>query len=547
MEKTLMPFSTQRWPVTCGTEIAGALSCHFAFLLLLSIVGFPLAMPCRGDDGQPPSARLVQLGMKYCAACHAVPPTDAFTQEHWPKLFDVMRPWIIQRQLPFDESEYAELLALYQQNSPETFALPPGDFDLGPLGFVHADVGKECEEERPKITHVNVTDLDQDGKADVLVCDDVTGQVTWLKIKDDSWQEIRIADIVSPAKTTVLDYNGDGHLDIIVASLGFISPTDELIGSVWLLVNRGDQSFEPLRLVGDIPRVTDVKPGDFNGDGKIDFIVTAFGWRESGAVILLEQATPTLFIQRQVLLQNGAMQVEVTDLDQDGLLDFVVLFSQQHEELNWFRNAGGGRFESRLIARADNPAFGSSGFQLVDLDGDGDLDILYTNGDMMDEVSQAKPYHGLRWLENMGGSFRGHDLLSMPGCYRAVAYDMNGDGHLDIVVSNLYFDWPIEDYPSLIWLENDGSMRFTPHMILYGPTNLVALDVGDLNHDGLPDIIAGGLHLPGPLGRHARLTAVFATGQGPDPSVLQKDKIPTSPVIDGPRNLYETKSSKLAP
>ncbi len=472
--------------------------------------------PARGDESASP-ARLLQLGAKYCVACHAMPPVDAVTREHWPQLFEIMRPWIVERRLPFEEAEYAELLALYQAGSPEAFVPPSGEFGMGPLGFVRGEVGLECEEERPKITHVNVTDLDQDGKADVLVCDDVTGRVTWLKIEEGAWEEIFIADIVTPVRTTVLDYNGDGHLDIVVASLGFISPTDDLIGSVWLLVNRGDLTFEPLRLVGNVARVTDVKPGDFNGDGKTDFVVTAFGWRESGEVILLEQVTPTLFIQHQVLRQNGAMQVEVVDFDQDGRSDFVVLFSQQHESIEWFRNHGDGRFERRLLARADNPAFGSSGFQLVDLDGDGDLDILCTNGDMMDEVSLAKPYHGVRWLENVDGSFRKHELAAMPGCYRAVAHDMNGDGHLDIVVSSLNFDWPIHDFPSLIWLENDGSARFTPHTILYGPTNLATMDVGDLNHDGLPDIIVGGMHLPGPLGRHARLTAVFATGEPPEP------------------------------
>ena len=86
---------------------------------------------------------------------------------------------------------------------------------------------------------------------------------------------------------------------------------------------------------------------------------------------------------------------------------------------------------------------------------------------MMDEISLAKPYRGVRWLENI-------------------------DGHLDIVVS---------------------SLNFTASKIIYSPTNLATIDVGDINHDGIPDIIVGGLHVPGPLGRHARVTAVFNTGK----------------------------------
>ena len=420
-----------------------------------------------------------------------------------------MEGWIREKKLPFDEKEYAELLDLYEKAAPVSFPppiLPPGP---GPLEFAKGEVGQKATTDRPKVTHVEVTDLDQDGKKDVIVCDDVAGRVSWLKIEKGAWEEIHLANLVTPARTEVLDYNGDGHLDIVVASLGFVSPTDDLIGSVWLLVNRGDLTFEPLRLLHDVARVADVAPGDFDGDGKIDFAVAAFGWRTSGEVVLLKQLEPTLFLRHRIIQQNGAMQVEAADLDQDGHLDVVVMFAQEHESLEWFRNDGEGRFERRILAKAPHPAFGSSGFSLVDFDGDGDLDIVHTNGDMMDEVSLSKPYHGVRWLENIKGTFQAREIYAMPGCYNAVPHDLDGDGDLDLVVSNLYFDWGIHDSPSLVWLENQGDMSFRPHLIARAPTNIPAMDVGDLDQDGFPDIITGGFHLPGPLGRSARLTAFF--------------------------------------
>jgi hypothetical protein len=101
-----------------------------------------------------------------------------------------------------------------------------------------------------------------------------------------------------------------------------------------------------------------------------------------------------------------------------------------------FRNDGKGGFESSVLDRAPHPAFGSSGFSVVDLDGDGDLDFLWTHGDMMDEIPLPKPYHGLRWLENQGGELVSRELLRMPGCYRALAHDLDGDGDLDIVFAN---------------------------------------------------------------------------------------------------------------
>jgi len=235
------------------------------------------------------------LAEKYCTACHLAAAPDTITREHWAELFGLMGTWMGERQMPIVEDEYRELLDHYLANSPATMAPIPDDLEESRLVFERGEIGVECTEDRPKITNVNITDLDGDGKKDILVCDDVAGRVSWLRIEDGSWNEVYLADIITPVKTTVFDFNGDGHKDIVVASLGFISPTDDPIGSVWLLINRGDMTFEPMPLVGEIARVADVRPADFNGDGKIDFIVAMFGWRKSGGLMWLEQVTPTLF------------------------------------------------------------------------------------------------------------------------------------------------------------------------------------------------------------------------------------------------------------
>lgn len=465
--------------------------------------------PCLGTEAERDEHTITPLAARYCSACHLPPRPGAIIREHWPEIFGFMADWIQERQLPYDAGEYRELLDYYVANSPEQFPPPDDDLPESPLAFRRAALGRPASAARPKITNLNFTDLDGSGREDVLICDDVAGQVSWLEIADGKWNETVLARIDSPVKTHVFDFDGDGHQDIVVAALGFLSPTDDLIGTAWLLRNRGDQSFESINLLQNTERVADIKPGDFNGDGKIDFAVAQFGWRETGVVSLLEQITPTTFVRREVISVHGAMQLEVIDFDRDGWLDFVVLFAQEHESVVLFRNEGNGTFTNRILVRALHPAFGSSGFELVDLDQDGDIDILHTNGDMMDEITLPKPYHGLRWFENVGGEFVIHELARMTGCYRALARDMDGDGHLDIVASSLNFYWSDHDEPSLIWLKNDGKQNFTPYRIAYAPTNLATMDIGDLNGDGLPDIIVGGMHVPGPLGREGRVTGFF--------------------------------------
>jgi hypothetical protein len=50
--------------------------------------------------------------------------------------------------------------------------------------------------------------------------------------------------------------------------------------------------------------------------------------------------------------------------------DFVALISQEHETIVAFINEGGGRFRKQTLYSAPHPGWGSSGIQLVDLNGD---------------------------------------------------------------------------------------------------------------------------------------------------------------------------------
>jgi hypothetical protein len=285
-------------------------------------------------------------------------------------------------------------------------------------------------------------------------------------------------------------------------------PTDDLAGSVVLLTGADSLHFEASTLLENVGRVADVRPGDFDQDGDLDFVVAIFGFLKEGEIGWLEQTAGGTYRYHRLSDKQGGVNVVPADLNDDGRLDFIALISQQYEEVIAFVNEGGGRFSERILFKADSPTFGSSGIELVDLDLDGDADILYTNGDAFDlSTPMIRRYHGVQWLENQGDyQFVFHDLLRLYGAYRAVPGDLDADGDVDIVVTSLISDWSNPDRMSILWLENDGRQQFTAHGIGNAPTSIITAAVADLDQDGRLDIVTGSMHMSPSDPRRGRVT-----------------------------------------
>jgi hypothetical protein len=366
--------------------------------------------------------------------------------------------------------------------------------------------------ERPLVTHLQAVDLDRDGLVDVLYCEARANTVRWIRQAPRGvfTEQVIARDVPAPAHVAAADLQGSGRLDVLVACMGQIMPNNDRIGSVLVLENVDNRSFQPRVLLEQTARVTDLRAANLAGhkDGRLDLVVGQFGYAQ-GEVRWMENRGGWQFDSHLVNRQSGTVHTPVADFDGDGLADFAALVSQEWEEVHWFRNPGpGGEFRDALIWGSTNEDYGSSGLDVADVNRDGRPDLIYTNGDGFDyAVRGHRPWHGMQWLENTGtGNFRFHRVGNLPGAYAPCAADLNGDGFTDLVAVSGFADWDDPKSVSLMAWLNDGRQNFTPVPLAHQPIQLVTASIGDIDGNGVPVIVTGALHAFAPFDRLSNIT-----------------------------------------
>ncbi len=442
----------------------------------------------------------------FCSDCHGMPHPDNYPRYAWRQ--EVQRGFEFYARsgrTDLDPPPVNLTIAYYEARArlEQVFAEPEeADTKLRVEFTVETLSASPNLNSPPTVSHLKWARLEPDATPVLLACDMRQGTLVAVDLADRAPRPRMLARLNHPSHVEPCDLDGDGAIDLVVADLGSAGAIDHDRGRiVWLRRREGSAIYQETVIASGMGRVCDVRPADVDGDEDLDLIVADFGAYRTGSIVLLrnvsEDAERVRFEPEELDCRPGTVHVPVHDFNRDGHPDFVALVSQEYECVEAFINQGDGRFRLQTLWPGPDPAFGSDGLELTDLDQDGDMDILYTNGDSFDD-RYVKPSHGVQWLENLGNlEFAYHRLTALPGAYRALAGDIDLDGDLDVVAVvwvepiGRFVNSGVKRWASLVCLEQTAPGEFVRHTLERDFPWYATMELADFDGDGDLDLALG--------------------------------------------------------
>ncbi|MEM6926396.1 MAG: VCBS repeat-containing protein [Myxococcota bacterium] len=219
--------------------------------------------------------------------------------------------------------------------------------------------------------------VSEDDRTNELYLNDGTGRFT------DASDQIPVEGVSNGVVALALD--DDGRPDVVIGNAG---ANAALLGGIPLVE-------EPGR-IPDTPSTTqDLEAGDVDGDGDLDLVVANEGanvlWRNDGSGRFT--AEPDAIALREA--PEESREAELGDVDGDGDLDLVFgnirfIVGDADRANRLLLNDGTGRFtEVAGFPGGDDDTFD---VELLDLDDDGDLDLVTANLDSLSGNPAGRPY-----------------------------------------------------------------------------------------------------------------------------------------------------------
>lgn len=337
----------------------------------------------------------------------------------------------------------------------------------------------------PKLASPIITDLQFDTIGHVFNIGDATGSLY-------KWPNSNTTTVAKQFNSAITAYHKKEN-DLYITEIGILNPSEVPKG----VLHKNSLSITDT-IAKNLHRPVFMEIVDLNDDGVDEVLICEFG-DLTGQLSFLEEKELG-FVKKSLYAKPGAIKLEIADMNQDGKKDIVALFSQGDEGIFIFYQKNDLTFRGEQVIRLP-PEYGSSWFELIDYDTDGNLDIVLSNGDNADYSIFLKPFHGIRLFMNDGMNvFNQKWFYPTYGASRVLASDYDLDGDIDFAVTALFNDTENSPEEGFIYLENLNSKQFEfqPYTLQGNFTNgWLTMAKGDYDSDGDLDIMLGSFNVKG--------------------------------------------------
>jgi mono/diheme cytochrome c family protein len=473
---------------------------NLKFLNIIALF-FLLFTSCNKGEKVENVEKGAEIYNMHCARCHIAPDINDLPKEYWVKY---ILPEMAARMgikdgdfKPYEGMQYDEMEIIHNSG---IYPYMPilNEQDWATLKAYILNIAPDSL--RP-VQHQGSLKKQMRFKAKSFAIDDTPGSYfTFLKYVEKG-NKIWTGDIsgkvleheLGSGKTSTLHQVDNAVVDYIekdtvsyITDIGILDPSELSTGKIVASFKDGY-----VNIPDTLHRPVNNLVIDLNGDGIEEMVVSEFG-HLTGQLSLLSMNENGQYVKSTLLYQPGTIRSVAKDMDKDGKLDIVAITSQGDESITILYQQDDLKFRSDKTIRF-SPIYGSSWFELLDYDGDGDDDIITVNGDNADKTRIPKPYHGLRIHLNDGNNqFTESFFYPLNGATRFVSDDFDQDGDIDFAIISTFPDY--EKYPdySLVYLENLNAASYEFQTYSFDEANLsrwFLLDTGDVDMDGDTDII----------------------------------------------------------
>ncbi len=467
------------------------------------LIGGMVLFSCSGNEQEQKELTGKQLALSACSSCHAYPGPELLPQEQWKNVLPhmglrlgiesaehdpfpgfnmeetqrILSANVFPDEQVLDDSLWQKLEAYFLENAPDSLDTPLQEHPIQP-GIFKPVLPELSIGGAPFISMVKFDELGS------------------LNLADRSGNLLLINEDLQIEKHTffpkpVIDVSVIDKEQAFVLSIGELYPNDKRTGAVGSFDR---MSFSTPSLVLDnLPRPVQFARGDIDADGLEDLLICNFG--NYVGDLSYYRNTGSGYEQRRIKSAPGATRAFLYDVDGDSDLDVIALFAQGDEGISIFYNEVV-KFRERRILRF-NPLYGSNDMVLQDMDGDGDLDIILSNGDNGDHSITLKPYHGIRIFLNDGEwNFTESNFHPLYGSSKVRVADFDMDGDMDIIAASYFPDSRNGLGQSIVLLINKGNLQFDPYSVEGADQGRwMVMDTGDFDKDGDVDVVLGSFTL----------------------------------------------------